>query len=373
MARSDDLCFLARALSPCQPDERAARRLRDELGGHGSGWQGVVELASQQLVTPTLYQALREKDLLTALPAEVRDYLDAVHTLNGERNRHIADQTVEITAVLNRAGIEPVLLKGVAHLFEGLYGDPAARIIGDVDLLLSSEVIERAAAALAAIGYRPLDLGDVSFAGHHHAAPLVREGEVACVELHTEPVAEAFASLLTADGIQREARPVAVGGAAAWRPAWRDLLVHSIVHAQLADRDYWCGRIALRALCDLVRLRLAGDEAVDWGEILAAFDRAGYGNACRAHLMLAQRLLGQSPPPALAPSVGARFACWRAAAQIRHPWLMALGESYGHHRAMLVRLGAGPSSRRRVLARLLHPRGYQRYLRSLKRQIGRFG
>jgi hypothetical protein len=50
---------------------------------------------------------------------------------------------------------------------------------------------------------------------------------------------------------------------------------------------------------------------------------------------------------------------------------MAIGESYGHHRAMIARLGAGPIARQQLLARLLHPSGYRRYLRSFRAHRGR--
>jgi hypothetical protein len=49
----------------------------------------------------------------------------------------------------------------------------------------------------------------------------------------------------------------------------------------------------------LARLRIAHDDAIDWPEVLGTFDRAGYGSACRAWLMTAQRLPGQAPPAGL--------------------------------------------------------------------------
>jgi hypothetical protein len=102
----------------------------------------------------------------------------------------------------------------------------------------------------------------------------------------------------------------------------------------------------------LARLRIAHDDAIDWPEVLGTFDRAGYGSACRAWLMIAQRLLGQAPPAGFAPSLGAlRMLAERR--QIGSPRVMAIGESYGHHRAMIARLGAGPIARQQLLARLL--------------------
>jgi hypothetical protein len=294
-----------------------------------------------------------------------------MHGLNGDRNREIADQVSEIVAALAAIGIEPVLLKGVGHLLEGLYGDPAARLIGDIDLLVSAERIDDAVGALLATGYQEAGIDDFSFAAHHHHTPLARRDRVACVELHTEPVPKEFSTLLPAERVVRDARPLLVDGHRAWLPAPRDQVVHNIVHGQLGDRHYWSGRIALRPLCDQVRLRIAHHDAIDWPEVLATFDRAGYGSACRAWLMTAQRLLGQALPAGFEPSLAARFACWRSGAQIRSPQLMAVGEAYGYHRAMIARLRAGPIARQDLLARLLHPRGYRRYLRSFRAHRGR--
>ena len=370
MRRYDAFLFLARALGLPDRDGRNVRALRHDLGRGAIGWEAVVELASQQLVTPALRQALSAKGLLPDLPAEVRDYLEAVHGLNRERNRKITAQVVESTAALNAIGIEPVLLKGVAHLLADLYGDPAVRVIGDIDLLVSAERAADAVGALRRIGYREAGVEDFSFTTHHHHEPLVR-GDDACVEVHTEPVLPAFAKLSPAEPVRRSAGPLMVGGYRAWLPSAQDRVAHNIVHGQLADGHYWCGWIALRPLCDLVRLRIAHDDAIDWPQLLAAFDRAGYGGACRAWLMTAQRFLGQAPPQGFAPSLGARVACWRSAAQIRSPRLMAVGETYGYHRAMIARLCGGPIARRQVLGRLLHPKGYRRYLQSFRAHKGR--
>jgi Uncharacterised nucleotidyltransferase len=369
MNRQADLAFLGRALSPLHAETVGA--LSDNIGGATLVWESVVELASRQLVTPAVHHGLAEKALLGELPAEVRNYLEAVHELNGERNRRIADQLQGIVATLNAAGIEPVLLKGVAYLVGDLYRDPAARVIGDIDLLVTGDQLPDAVAALAAGGYREAGLEDFSFAAHHHHTPLAREDDIAAVELHSEPVGRAFAPLLPAEQMLNGARRIGIDGGRCRLPTPQDQVVHNIVHAQLADRHYWLARVALRPLSDLVRLCAANETEIDWRQVLATFDRAGQGSACRAWLMTAEQLFGQALPAGVRPDLGARVACWRHRTQGRHPWLMAAGEWYGYHRAMLAQLSAGPAPRRRVLARLLHPNGYRRYFRALRTHIGR--
>ena len=369
MKRQADLALLGRALSPLHPETVGA--LRDDLDGGRLAWESVIELASRHLVTPALYQAFAAKGLLPGLPVDVRSYLEAVHELNGERNRRIAGQLQELLAALNATGIEPVLLKGVAYLAADLYRDPAARVIGDIDLLVLDDQLAAAVAALKAIGYTEAAPGEFSFAEHHHHTPLVRDDDVAALELHSEPVMRAYAPLLSSEQVLGNARRLDIDGARCRLPALRDQVVQNIVHAQLADRHYWLARVPLRPLCDLLRLRRPDDGRIDWPEILAAFDRVGHGSACRAWLMTAEQLFGQRLPGGIRPDLGARVACWRIRAQRRHPWLMAAAGGYDYHRAKLDELRAGPAARRRLLSRLLHPAGHQRYFRALRKYVGR--
>ena len=369
MNRQADLAFLGRALSPLHAETVGA--LRDELGGGRLAWESVIELASRHLVTPALYQAFAAKGLLPDLPVDVRSYLEAVHELNGERNRRIAGQLQELLAALNATGIEPVLLKGVAYLAADLYRDPAARVIGDIDLLVLDDQLAAAVAALKAIGYTEAAPGEFSFAEHHHHTPLVRDDDVAALELHSEPVMRAYAPLLSSEQVLGNARRLDIDGARCRLPALRDQVVHNIVHAQLADRHYWLARVPLRPLLDLLRLRAAGDDRIDWREVLATFDRAGHGSACRAWLMTAAELFGQRLPPCVRPGLRARIACWRIRTQGRHRWLMAVAAGYDYHRAKLVDLRAGPGRRRRLRTLLLHPDALRRYLQALRSQIRR--
>lgn len=361
--------FLTRVLSPLEGDEAAILALRDDIGRGAIIWESLVELASRHLVTPTLYRAFVNKSLLADLPDEVRHYFSAIHSLNSERNRRIVDQTREIAAALNDAGMEPVALKGVAHLLAGLYADSGVRVIGDIDLLVPSDRLEAAVGALARLGYRQADL-DFCFAGHHHHPPLVRRGDAASVELHTEPVPQRFADILSAERVMRDACQAMVDGCVMRLPSLRDQIVHHIVHAQLAHRDYWSGRVSLRYLSDLAGLMTSDPGAIDWGEIQSTFARAGHGSACGAYLIVVERLLGLPLPAQVRSTPAARFACQRVVAQARHPWLMGLGAWYGYHRAMIAELWSGPRGRRRVLARLVHPRGYRRYLNALGVRIG---
>ena len=93
-----------------------------------------------------------------------------------------------MVSTLNAVGIEPVLLKGAAHLADGIYPDPGVRIVGDVDLLVPAGSAPDALPSLLRSGFvaaAPTPL--VSLPMHHLPRLCDRDTGVA-VELHTEVV-----------------------------------------------------------------------------------------------------------------------------------------------------------------------------------------
>jgi hypothetical protein len=91
--------------------------------------------------------------------------------------------TAEVVTAMRGEGIEPILLKGPV-IVRWLYADdPAARVYGDIDLLVSPVDLERARALLVCHGFdvaeHPLISGD-----GHHARSYTRAGDGAAVDLH---------------------------------------------------------------------------------------------------------------------------------------------------------------------------------------------
>ena len=113
-------------------------------------WKLLIELSSFHCVTPSLAACLPDE---RGISHEVRDYLDAVLTLNGRRNSILLEALSRIVATLNAVDIEPVLLKGCARLVEGAYPAPSMRFLGDLDVLVPTNRATDAYAALVANGF----------------------------------------------------------------------------------------------------------------------------------------------------------------------------------------------------------------------------
>ena len=98
--------------------------------GVGWDWDQTIAVAAREEIIPALHNRLSG-------PPEVSDFLEAIRELNGDRNRQLLRETETLAAILNQAGIEPVLLKGAAYLTTEVYADPASRLLQDIDLLVS--------------------------------------------------------------------------------------------------------------------------------------------------------------------------------------------------------------------------------------------
>ena len=99
-----------------------------------------------------------------SLPAPVRTQFDAFSGANIVRLAHLREVTREVVTALERAAMEPLLLKGFARASE-FVPDPDARMHYDIDVLCP-RAHEEAAGVLRAVGYQPISEVESQATGH---------------------------------------------------------------------------------------------------------------------------------------------------------------------------------------------------------------
>ena len=161
--------FLCRCLSLGRQESAAINQLRQQIADDAVDWEQVVHMASVHLVTPSLYWELAQKDLLPDLPTDLRDYLETLFELNGDRNNALRRQALELVRLLNSLGVEPVLLKGIAGLLTDLYDAPGIRVIGDLDILVPEKSLPTTIATLQVAGYFFSPEQALRSRWHHHS------------------------------------------------------------------------------------------------------------------------------------------------------------------------------------------------------------
>ena len=302
-----------RYLCACLSGVLGSPRVDTKLPASPAEWERILRLAGAHLVLPQLRWALRQQGLFAALPADVADYLDAVYTLNLERNRSSEEQLVELVSELNGIGVAPVLLKGAAALVDGLYPTAGERMMSDLDVLVPANRLPEVLPALAAVGYRPsVDAGErlpdpVGYqkVGHHY--PALISSDWSCrVELHVHPVHLPFAGLLPSDEVFADGRQPDWRGGCCALPSETHFLMHNLIHSFLNNTLLRLQRVSLRQLFEFVLASQRYGGAIDWPKLHERFARHGYENECRRYLALAQECLDFAPQYAGEPAIDSR-------------------------------------------------------------------
>jgi hypothetical protein len=250
----------------------ASDELRALICSRGIDWERVVGRASAQYVLPALAAALRDLDLIRSLDEELGTFLQAVHAANLERNRELRDELSDAVGVLNRVGIEPVLLKGAIRLVDGLYPDGGWRMLRDLDLLVPKTSLPEAVRAFEEAGYAACGPG-----GEVRGHPGVCQ-----IDVHTELFGTSReVRVLQAADIFDRARPVAFGDKRARVPTVEHQLVHLIGHGQIRHFGHAFGHVTLRNRLEAAALVHWGHSRIDWQAIVARFVAVGY---CRPML-----------------------------------------------------------------------------------------
>jgi hypothetical protein len=280
-----DVCgYLRACLLGGKPPRR--RRYRE--------WKLLIEMNSFHYATPSLAGCLHDE---TSIPREIRDYLDAVLTLNGRRNAVLLEALSRIIATLNAVDIQPVLLKGCARLLADDCPQPSMRFLGNLDVLVPANRATDAYTALLANGFSEKPEYGMPPAGHYHLPALHEHKTGAGVEIHAHLTDSHFAPVLSTPWFCDGTRPVRLeNGLYVRLPDPTRSACHNIVHQQLHHEKYPNPAIELRQLLDLALIRKRHEAAIDWAELDHLFCRIGLGEVLATYLHFCEELLGQKAP-----------------------------------------------------------------------------
>lgn len=316
--RGDAFRLLCHCLSDLDDCELQAA-FAEVTGRTSFRWTDFIDLATEQLVAPTIAGRFDRYGSHDLVPDVVERYFHAMHRLNSGRNAHLCKEATKIATVLNKIDVVPTFLKGSACLLSGLYMDPGSRIMSDLDVLVPVDRSETCLNQLALIGYLPAAV--VKLPRFHSVATLARKSEITFIDLHREVFDHPYDSLLSASDVLKNAEVHEKDGAVFSVPSETHQMVINIGHTQIQDRAYVYGFLYLRALHDFTLLTRVSGDAIDWREVARRFDTNKKQRAMGFHLLAARELLnaGSETTQNSGPSV--RFLYRWARFLTEHPML----------------------------------------------------
>ena len=266
-------------------------------------WECAARWADLHLVTPAMWLWLLEKGLESSVPREPRRYLSSLYRLNRERNVRILRQLDTVLQVLNSRNIRPLLLKGASHIKSGVYADPGARILSDLDILVDDTDVRCAFEALEQSGYSAVD----EWTNDRHCPPLRRPGEAAAIEIHWRHFRGKGDRMLPAPTLLDNSSVVQQRGVSFRLSPPTDIVLASFINSQILDGLGERYIIGLRPIQDLLAIRAAYGPNVDWKRILNVTRSHGAERKLHAYLYDALRVAGLETPSGIPIGVRARI------------------------------------------------------------------
>lgn len=345
---------LAALVSPVGAGERR------QTPNVGNDWLQIAQLATAQLIGPSLHATMKSRGLSSIVEPDVWKALEAVHTLNAMRNDHFHSILRDTVQVLNHVGIRPLLLKGAIALLPGQYQFAGARMLGDLDIGVQRHEVHAANTALCAAGFDDTQLGLACYDNHHHLPPLLHPSRAAYIEIHKELLGVSVpASALSLQMLLDGAQSVYWEGVQVLVPTLEHRMLHNALHQQIQDRGYYTGHVRLRQLLEFAQLAASHEAAlIDWPRLLAPLDATGLGDSVRLLFLLSHDLFGQPLPVGILPN-SAAAAQSRVWFRIKHRRLSDLRDSFA----------SMPSRLPHLHKRLLTPGWYPAKYRHLRDKL----
>jgi Uncharacterised nucleotidyltransferase len=246
-------------------------------------WKRVIKSAEHHRLLPALCGALASQ-----LPAALRERARS-HTW---RISQFTTELKKIARCFEQHGIQFIAHKGPA-LAQVLYGDPAQRQFGDLDLLVKPEEVPRARTALVELGYEPgLRLSpqqEKSYlrSGYEYIFGLNSERNL--VELQWQIVPRFCAINFEMNALFERSIEIEVDGARVRTLGYEDQMLVLCVHAAKHD---WAQLGMLRDILTLTQFDL------NWKWIIIEAQRLGILKILQVSLLVVRELFSVDLPEA---------------------------------------------------------------------------
>ena len=249
MNYKETLYFIAKCLT-ISLEAKNRQEIEKQLKSTSIDWDTVVKVSTAHYVFPAIYCNFKRADFLKYLPADLVDYMKHITNLNRDRNKQIIGQAKKLNSLLLDNNIRPIFLKGTGNLLEGLYEDIAERMVGDIDFLFSEKDFFKAIDILKNDSYS-IEENQLGFLpGSRHYPKLVKQENIAAVEIHKEVTIEKYRVEFNCKMISKDAQQINDFSVL----SFENQLSLSIISSQINDYGFELKNFSLRNAYDVFLL-----------------------------------------------------------------------------------------------------------------------
>jgi hypothetical protein len=258
----ETLFFIAKCLT-ISLEEKNRDEIEIMLKTTDLDWDKVVKVSTSHYVFPAIYCNFKRADFLKYLPADLVSYMEHITDLNRERNKKITTQAKDLNSLLLSNSITPIFLKGTGNLLEGLYEDIGERMVGDIDFLFSEKDLFKAIDILKNYNYSKQESQLDYFPGFRHYSRLVKQENIAAVEIHKEVTIEKHRGEFNYKIINEDTQQINDCSVL----SFEDQLSLSIIASQINDYGFELKNFSLRNAYDVFLL----SKKVDTKKVISKF------------------------------------------------------------------------------------------------------
>jgi len=241
-------------------------------------WDSLIQESDRHGVTPLLYFCVKTSGH-SRVPADTIERLRNAYLHTTATNARRYHELSTILTTLKNESIPAIVLKG-AHLAEVVYdGMIGLRTMGDVDLLLRREDLQRSRKRL-------FDTG--CFQSDQETLNLDIHWSIGDVDLFGNRGLAIAQFKIDVDGIWERARPAVISGVETLVLSPEDLLIHLCTHLSF---DHLFLDAGLRSLCDVRQTIRHYKGQIQWDTVQRRSEEWGMRNAVFLSLLLAKTLL----------------------------------------------------------------------------------
>ena len=226
--------------------------LSEQLQSPTMDWDAMVIIASKHLMLPAVYCRLKDKNLLHLVPEDLKMYLDEITQINRNRNKVLLKEAREISTLFEQHTIEHVFIKGAALIAREAFGDLAERMIGDLDILVAPEDIQKAFDLLTAQGYTNTVEFNYEQKNYRHLARQVSDQKMGAVELHSEILINKYNHLLPGTKVLKSRKK----HNHVYVPCVEASIKTAIYGLHINDKAHYLGYISFKTIYDCLCLQL---------------------------------------------------------------------------------------------------------------------
>ncbi len=182
---------------------------------------------------PLVYHRLKSLHLEDIAPPDTMRAFQHRYLSSAARNTLVFRQLSSILKKFNSHDICVIALKG-AHIAEEIHGNTALRPMGDLDLLIRFNDLDKADELMVEMGYKPVENREYFREIHYHLAYDPPQHKVR-VELHWDIINPSSPFQVDTDGLWSRARQTRINDVDTAVLAPEDLILHLCLHLAYSD------------------------------------------------------------------------------------------------------------------------------------------